>query len=312
MPKTFAIVSNIKNGAGLQKDYELLRRMLESYGHTVYGEMFNASNPERRYVDVVVFSEVVDVRWVDYARKAIWLVPNSEWWGGCWDGILPRVTHVLCKTQDCYRIWCKKVGASRCVYTGWEAEDLYMPEVPKVPTFLHLAGKSETKNTASVTAAWRDCRLPYPLIVSAFKPEIKSVCYGSPNIRQVDRFSPEEAKRVINECQFHIMPSKYEGFGMAIHEALGCKGVVLTTDAPPMNDFQGVDKRALIPLHRSVPRNNLTPFFEVANSSIADMVTRVASMPASELEAMGEAARAGFLTEREYFRRKFYEVANAA
>lgn len=311
--RTAAIVSNITNGAGLQKDYELLRRMLESYGDwQVYGEMFNAINPTRRYVDVVIFSEVVDVRWVDFAKKAIVLIPNSEWWGNGWDGMLPRVTQVLCKTQDCYRIWCRKVGPNRCVYTGWEAEDLYLPAVKKLPTFLHLAGKSETKNTGAVTAAWRTAKLPYPLIVSAFKPEIKALCHGIPNLRQVDRFTPAEAQHIINECQFHIMPSKYEGFGMAIHEALGCKGVVLTTDAPPMKDFLGVDARGLLPVHRQMPRNSLTPFYETACSSIAAAAEKMAALPQSEIEAMGEAARIGFISEREFFRRKFYEVMNAA
>lgn len=311
MAKTFAIVSNISNGAGLQRDYELMKRMLESYGHTVYGEMFNANCPTLRRVDVVIFLEVVDVRWLQFAPE-IWLVPNSEWWGVCWDGMLSRVTRVLCKTQDCLKIWTKKVGSHRCVYTGWEANDFYQPDVKRLPTFLHLAGKSETKNTATVMAAWRDYRLPFPLVVSAFKPNIVALCNRVPNVRQVERFPENEAQHIINECQFHIMPSKYEGFGMAIHEALGCKGMVLTTDAPPMNEFQGVDRRGLIPVWRQAPRNNLTPFYEVAASSLADAVIKAAALPAAELEAIGEKAREGFLAERDYFRRTFYEVAHAA
>lgn len=311
MPKTFAIVSNITNGAGLQKDYELMKRMLEGYGHTVYGAMFNAPTAPLRHVDVVIFSEVVDHRWLNYGKQ-IWLVPNSEWWGDGWNGILPRVNRVLCKTEDCYNIWCRKVGAGRCVYIGWEANDNYLPDVKKEPVFLHLAGKSETKNTAMVTRAWQEHNIEARLIVSAFKPEIKALCHNRRNILQVDRYSEEEAKEVMNRCRFHIMPSKYEGFGMAIHEALGCKGVVLTTNAPPMRDFKGITHACCIPVHRAVPRNTLTQFFEVTPAAIAMQVKNVLALPEEALDKIGETARAGFLAEVEFFRRKFYEVVHAA
>lgn len=304
---TFNLISNITNGAGLQKDTELLKRMLEAAGHQVSCTMFNASNPTYRQHDVNIFLEVVNPGHFRYAHRN-WLVPNSEWWGTCWESTVGVFSRVLCKTPDCHTIWRRKVGDERATYIGWEANDFYRPEVVRKPTFLHLAGKSETKNTAAVMEAWRNFNLPYPLIVSAFKPEIVRLTRGVPNVTQVDRFSDEQAIETINACQFHIMPSKYEGFGMAIHEALSCKGIVITTDAAPMKDFAGIDRRMLIPVNRKVPRPPLTFFYEVSGAAVAQAVHSAAQLFGSDIESIGETARAGFLADRDFFRNAFAKL----
>ena len=302
----YNLISNITNGAGLQKDTELLKGLLEAHGHTVSCTMFNESNPTYRHHDVNIFLEVVAVGHFRYAREN-WLLPNSEWWYPCWDNMLPSVQRVLCKTRACYDIWCKKVGANRCVLLGFEANDFYQPNVKRVPTFLHLAGKSETKNTATVCAAWRDFNLPYPLIVSAFKPEIMKLCQRVPNLQLVERFTDADAVRVLNSSRFHIMPSKNEGYGHAIHEALGCGGIVVTTDAPPMNEFSGIPQQLLIPVNNSTPRL-LTKFYEVTPMALATAVNRAARLDAAAIATLSTAARAGFLADREQFRKTFAEV----
>jgi glycosyltransferase involved in cell wall biosynthesis len=140
--------------------------------------------------------------------------------------------------------------------------------------------------------------------VSAFKPEIVRLVQGIPNVRQVTRFP--DVIQVLNECRFHVMPSKNEGFGHALSEAAACKGVILTTDAPPMNQ-KPVDKRLLIPVWKRVPRL-MTQFYEVTPEAVANAVTLAASIPVPELERIGDLARAQFLQEREEFRIKFAEV----
>lgn len=302
----YNLISNITNGAGLQKDTELLKRMLEAAGHQVTCTMFNEINPTYRRHDVNVFLEVVAVNWMRHADQN-WIIPNSEWWGQCWEGLVPQFHKVLCKTKDCLNIWQKKVG-NRAIYIGFEANDFYRPEIKRRPIFLHLAGKSETKNTAAVMHAWKQFNLPYRLIVSAFKPSIVALTKGVPNVVQVDRFSDEEAIKVLNECMFHVMPSKNEGFGHAIHEALGCKGIVITTDAPPMNEFTGIEKSLLIPVAKKNPRPPLTWFYEVEPAAIATAVQHAAQLYNDQILQYGEAARQGFLDDREYFRNKFAEV----
>jgi glycosyltransferase involved in cell wall biosynthesis len=303
---SFVLCSNITNQAGLEKDYHLLRSTLESLGHSVQGVMFNEQCPPLHRVDVVIFLEVVDARWIPYAKQA-WMLPNSEWWGDCWNMHIPAFSKVICKTKDCFYIWSKKVG-SKAIYTGFEANDFYMPDVVRKPTFLHLAGKSETKNTAAVMQAWREFNIPYPLIASVSKPQIYNLCTGVNNVAHVYRLSDDEVVQALNECQFHIMPSRYEGFGMSIHEALGCGGAVITTDGPPMNEFSGIDKRLLVPVVNKSPRNSLTCFYDVSARGVAEAIHRAAQMSAEDLQQISRAARAGFLSDREFFRKTFAEV----
>lgn len=309
MPRSFNIITNLTNGAGLQRDYELLKRLLESYGHKVTGTMFNAVAPTFRRHDVNIFLEVVTPQWIQYASEN-WIVPNTEWWYPCWDPFLPRINKVLLKTQDALRLWIKKIGPQRCRFIGFESNDFYVPDIPRQPIFLHMAGKSETKNTMAVTAAWRHEKLPYPLVAVAFKPEIVRLCQNIPNVTHVERYTDAEVIQAMNECRFHIMPSKYEGFGHYIHEAVGCGGIVITTDAPPMNEFDGIGRELLIPVERKLPRLKAGAVFnEVSPRAVADAVHKAAALSEERIAEIATAARAAFLADREYFRAQFKELA---
>jgi glycosyltransferase involved in cell wall biosynthesis len=304
--KTFNLITNLNNGAGLQRDAELLRGLLESHGHRVIGTMFNDPRPVFKQHDVNIFLEVVTPAWVPYAHEN-WIIPNSEWWYPTWDYVLPQVNRVLCKTQDCYRLWTKKVPPARCVFIGFESHDLYNPTTPRKPAFLHMAGKSETKNTAAVMEAWKRHSLPYPLTVVAFKPDIVAVCENVPNVTHITRLSDAEVAAYMNEFEFHVMPSKYEGFGHYIHEAIGCGGIVITTDAPPMNEFNGIPKELLIPVERRERR--LEAFFNLVHpSQIAAKVHAAARLSPERKAEIHARGREAFLADRAAFRAAMTEV----
>ena len=299
----FSIVTNIDNGAGLQKDYELMRRMLEARGHRVHGEKHNANAPTLYSVDVVMFLEVIDTRWLGRGTEH-WLIPNSEWWyDRVWGRFLPCINRVLCKTRDCEAIWRGKVGEGRCQYIGWEAPDLYQPQVARETKFLHLAGKSDTKNTASVVAAWREQGLP-PLTIVAKNPAVFGACRNVPNVTVYEYLSEEQVVEALNSHRFFIMPSQYEGYGMALHEALGCGAVVLTTDAAPMNESAGLDKALLIPVSGRGSMESATLSY-VSPCHVGNSVKLAASYTPAMLDDVGVSARKGYLEDREAFRRNF-------
>lgn len=309
MAKVFNIITNHTNGAGLQRDGELMQRMLESYGHKVYKLQFNDYQTRPMPADVSISLEVMNPGHLNGAKQN-WFVPNSEWYYPCWNALLPKMSKILCKTKDCYDIWCKKVGAAKCVYIGFESLDFYNPDSGRLPHFLHMAGKSETKNTQAVCDAWRQHNLPYPLTVVAFKPEIVKFTVGVPNCTWIERLTDAEVAEAMNTNLFHIMPSKYEGFGHYIHEAIGCGGLVLTTDAPPMNQFNGIFKQFLIPVERKEKR--LEAYFNmVSPKAIADVVHRAAKISSEEAVTLHHLAREAFLDDRTAFRETFAKVANA-
>ncbi len=307
--KTFNLIT-LFNGAGLGKDAELLKRLLEGLGHTVTCTQFNYPIKTDTTFDVNLFLEVMNPDWLRFGTQN-WIMPNTEWWYPQWDVLLPRINKVLCKTRDCERIWAAKVGAQRVVYVGFEAYDQFRADVARKPTFLHLAGASEAKNTAVILSAWRRFQLPYPLFVSAEVPGVRQLCQGISVVTFDSRFDDATTLRLQNECRFHIYPSRNEGYGHAIHEALGCGGVVLTTNAPPMNEFVGIDKRMLLPVCGTSPRLGITTFYEVAPDGLRDVVCRAASLAEGELDQIKETARAAFLSDREFFQTKFAEVVRS-
>lgn len=49
----------------------------------------------------------------------------------------------------------------------------------------------------------------------------------------------EEKIRYLQECKFYLQPSRYEGFGLAIAEAMSCGAIVVTTDVGEVKTVVG-------------------------------------------------------------------------
>jgi glycosyltransferase involved in cell wall biosynthesis len=271
--------------------------------------------------DITIFMEVVMPQALSLSREN-WLIPNSEWWNPLNDRFLPQFTKILCKTKDCYDIWCQKVGASKCVYTSYEARDIYQPDIAREVKFLHVAGKSEYKNTDAVLRAWRMTHLQHisalphltvvaraPIFDEHFREDTP---FPDNNVTYVPRATDEEIIQWMNSHRFHIIPSMYEGFGHVIHEALGCGGLVLTTDAPPMNTYEGVLRECIIPVCTRTPRmlaqlNMVAP--QAVNESVRKALNLFWTQPDMAAER-SQQARAAFLANREFFRAKIMELVN--
>ena len=127
MKKDINIVTSLV-GAGLEREYLLLREFLMSHGHYVVGMHYTNINAPMVRADITIFLEVVMPQALNLAREN-WLVPNCEWWDSKNDQFLPRFSRIICKTKDCYDIWCNKVGPQKCIYTSFEARDIYHPSI---------------------------------------------------------------------------------------------------------------------------------------------------------------------------------------
>lgn len=49
----------------------------------------------------------------------------------------------------------------------------------------------------------------------------------------------EEKLKYLRECRFYLQPSRYEGFGLAIAEAMSCGAIVITTDVGEVKNVVG-------------------------------------------------------------------------
>jgi hypothetical protein len=309
--KTINIITNINNGAGLQKDAELFSALLEKQGHKWRMIAYDRPHQGISYpADINIFMEVM-VPYLMNQAPVNWLMPNSEWWdanvGEC---ALPRINLVLCKTHDCESIWGKKLG--RTYYTGFEAADLNdnTPVLNKELAFLHLAGNSGTKNTQAVIDCWRQHAPPYPIAIVSRDPAIRVLCHGVKNVTYHQRLADSHVATHINQTRFHLMPSEYEGYGQGMHEALGCGGIVITTKAPPMIEFPGVPKELMIPPSGSFPRR-VAMCHSVSSDGVRDAVEKAVALSPDELVKLSIMARAGFESEREAFRQRIATLLNS-
>lgn len=299
--KRFNIITNLTNGSGLQREYEILRDILAPAGHSVTGVHFQSSDCPR--ADVNLFLETVVSAKLDAAPEN-WVMPNPEWWSEEYQQSLPKLTRVLCKTRDAQRLF-RELAGERASYVGFMSRDLYEPAVKRKPRFLHIAGNSPIKSTEVILEAWK--RLPYRLtVVSTYFHRQASKLK---NVKGHERVSDARLRRLMNSRQFHLCPSKYEGFGHYLHEALGVGAVVITSDAPPMNEL-GLAPELLIPA-RSGVMLRIARLHDVTPQAVIDRVKHVAQLSTERIQEISREARASFEQEKAAFRARFLEIVNA-
>src|SRR5579872_3556744 len=155
----FNICTNTDNGVGLEQDYRLLRRLLESWGHKVEGVHFKRIDPGCPRADVNIFLETVASALFPFAKQQ-WFIPNQEWFAP-WDNgaIMAKFDRILCKTQDAVRIFKELYPElqNRVQHIGFESRDNYDASIPRQRKFLHVAGQSRYKNSPAVAYAFAKC-----------------------------------------------------------------------------------------------------------------------------------------------------------
>lgn len=297
------ICSNLTNGIGLQKDYELLRALLEEWGHEVDGQQFNeplAVAPG----DLCIWLEVFDEHLLSLApRHSIFL--NPEW-------TKPETVRPI--QRHCERVFAKTLDAERVLketfpnvtYVGFLAEDKLDRAVTREPRFLHLGGNSGFRNTNAVISAWREYR--WWNGVDALNADLTVVSTSitvdkteTPGITFLGRCTDAIIKDLQNRCMFHLFPSSYEGWGQALHEGQSCGAIILSTNAPPMCEFKSPRE---IPSIRQ-KKNNFGILHEVSPAAIREAVPWFLSLPNTAVAKLQTEARARFEQGNEGFRTRF-------
>lgn len=302
MIRTALIVTSLV-GAGLEQEARLLKALLESHDIKVsllhYTDMVTHVDP----VDVMFSFEVVMPRSLGLAERN-YLFPNSEWWPPQNDQYLPRFHKILCKTQDCFEIWSRKVGMDRCAYTSFEARDLYDPFFAREEKFLHIAGKSEYKGTAAVLECWTKNEGLLPLTIVSSNPKFRWTGVSKSPIEWHERANDLAIKLMMNTHKYHILPSEYEGFGHALHEGIGCDAHVITTGGPS-TWIPGVSPIAVQPYKRE-PRS-LAELCKVNAEGVHHAVYLFFDTKSHETTI---SPRHFFLRNRDFFRQTIWDEIN--
>jgi hypothetical protein len=261
--------------------------------------------------DVNIFLEKIRPELVPLARYNV-LIPNQEMFAQVNAQQLSHIDRVFCKTQYATEIFQKLSTPTDLI--DFTSDDRLISAIdPDYREFFHLAGKSSPRRgTKEILELWkRNPKFPR-LTVVAQKLDARPY-EDCRNIRLITRYLPDRAiQRLQNEIGIHICLSQAEGFGHFIVEAMSSRGLVITTDAPPMNDLVQPDRGCLIPLQRSEQvEGYFHELFFFDPIALEKAVQELIAMPLAEKRAKGTAARRWYNANHTQFQQNLRSVVTA-
>ncbi len=312
------------NGAGLSRDMRLLAGVLEDAGMDVTvtalrrGKLrkwlrplwVHAGNLGRRLLGrrppfcLNLMLEHIRAEYLPWAECNA-LVPNPEYLLDSDRALLARMDRVFVKTRHAQEIF-TKLG-SPVDYVGFTSEDRLDDGVPRKHAFFHLAGKSGSKGTQAVLAAWRQ-HPHWPQLTVVQNSRSAKIGAPAPNITHLVEYVPDERlKEMQNAHRFHLCPSETEGFGHYLMESLSVGAITLATDGAPMNELVTPARGLLIPVVRT--GTQATAITWLADpAEIADAVERALGLDEAESVGLGEAGRRFFVDNDAAFRQRLAAV----
>lgn len=228
-----------------------------------------------------------------------------------------NIRHVLCKTKYAADI----MSTFRDRFDRpWSVLQFTFPplvhdgkaSIPKCRQLcFHPAGKSWMKNTSSVLSTW--ARHPgWPMLVVTCSAgcekqhDVKKFTAAS-NILVVDFLESSQMDLLQSQAGYVVLPSACEGFGHSLYEAVGNASLVITTDAPPMNEFFTSTNSVLVdvahenrlgdPAGMKYTRDLSSEFgssgsacFGICEASLQDALVKAFAMSDTQFDAVRETA----------------------
>ncbi|MEO0509043.1 MAG: glycosyltransferase [Verrucomicrobiota bacterium] len=300
------------NGVGLDQDVILVRDHLEKAGlevsvsHCRSIPLWSGIFPKKPQFDANVFLERIFSRWLP-AGKMNFLIPNQERFPRRHLKYLSNIDVVLCKTQHAEEIFSKYAEAHTI---GFSSADRLIAEArPDYTSCLHLAGKSTLKGTETLLELWKNHPdWPVLTLIQCKENAPKSV---PDNVRLLSHYlAPDELTKEMNRHGIHLCTSRSEGWGHYIVEAMSAQAVVITTDAPPMNELITSSTGILVPYSNEESRH-LGRNFYVDPNELAQALDRVFALSYKDKVALGGSARDWFEFNHKTFARSFPEVVKS-
>ncbi|MEO6967958.1 MAG: glycosyltransferase [Rhodanobacteraceae bacterium] len=309
------------NGVGLSRDLRLLTTALQALGfrvdftntrkrggipgliQRVKGGLGAARQARRRLrgiappYDLALMEEHIAPAFLDDARCRV-LLPHPEWFLPRDLQWLDRIDLVLAKTHEAQRIFAARGCRSR--YIGFTSEDRLDPSVPRERAFFHLAGSSRNKATQPLLALWR-AHPEWPRLTVLQHPREARRGEAAGNIdHRIAYIDEAELRRLQNAHVFHLCPSETEGFGHYIVETMSVGAVVVTLDAPPMNEMITRERGILLPYSRTGTQHLATTYHFDAPAMEAAIDCAIA-MDEAQCRTFGAASRSWYEAERMAF-----------
>jgi glycosyltransferase involved in cell wall biosynthesis len=223
-------------------------------------------------IDVVCFNEEHDFALPFVLRGIAPVVTYLDYFEQSWLAALGIYDLVITSTDNALKLVRRHATAEKVLWTfdsvglkGYYAQNV-PPEARKF-TFVHNAGWlgiNFRKGTPETILAFDSLSRKYPDITLAvfsqaprdkLPANVQEVLAANGRIEWVTTDLGGDLLRPYQVGRIHVYPSKLEGMGLCLLEALYCGIPTVTTDAPPMNEFVKQDIHGeLIPVRRLARR----------------------------------------------------------
>lgn len=300
-----------KNGAGLDTDVIIYKEILEKAGFSVVVQL--AANTwmlhQEPIVTVNLFLEDINSAWLVKGRYNIFMI-NQEIYHDC--SMYGHLDCIIVKTRYAQRLMedfkRKNHYSFYILYTKHTSKDIYLPNIEKdYQQVIHAPGKSPYKNTLHVLNAWAE-HPEWPLLHVVARPDKLPYIMNfqnHPNIRiHSKRLSNQELGELQSKCGLHICTSISEGWGHYLNEARSSGGVVMSTDAAPMNELVTVETGILVPTSSHTTKQFVIgpiEFNYIDTASIEKGMSHYKSLSWMEKIQMGQASRAAYEEDTRFF-----------
>ncbi len=292
MKKHLNIVART-NGVGLDRDVDLIHQVARAADYEVTISHCRSISPIRRWFpgekrfDANIFLERVFPRWIGSAPCNI-LIPNQERFPQRHVPVLKKIDHIFCKSQHALEVFTQV--HSSCHFTGFTSHNLYRSDIARKKLgILHLAGKSTLKGTETIIELWKK-HPEWPPLTLVQCQENAPASLPENVVLFSEYLKDEEIITLCNEHPIHLCPSRSEGWGHYLVEAMSCGAYVITTDGPPMNELVRPDRGRLVKSSHTEARH-LGTNFHVDTKALETAIQNTLATPEDQLEIFQKSAQ---------------------
>lgn len=289
------LIVNRSNNYGLAQDYGILAPILKDAG--VNATL--AKSHHRRFIDrclgkreaeCLLFLERIYPAWAKASDRR-WLVPNQERFPRRHLRFLGKDDVVFAKTRHAAELFRREGVPTDLI--GFTSRDRQRPGVARDwNRFLHVAGANTLKGTETILALWA-AHPEWPQLTLVQSARNAPVKVPSNVLLQSGYLGDEQLADLQNACGVHLCPSRSEGWGHYILEAMSVGALVVTTDAPPMDEHVTRECGILVEYSRAEARHMGTNFF-VDPAALERAIMHVLSLKAEDRVSFGQASRARY------------------
>ena len=293
---------------GLTHDANVFASIFMKHGYIVH---FNANLQTE--VNIIIFLEHILENYLEKYTCCMF-VPNVEWLTNTDTRLLyhNHLHTILCKTNHSFEIMSRLIPF-KPIYCGMTSlvKTIKNNTYQKKFELLHVKGTSMYKNTQILIDAWLK-HPEWPILHIVCRSVIdlyKPIIIDNIILYQYE-LSDEELYNLQNTCMVHICPSYCEGFGHYINEGRLSSSLIITINAPPMNELVTHNSGLLINPIKSEEVQLFGTGYLISIKEIEDVMYKLLAINFQDIDNMGKKAFDDYVDDTNKFEKKILDIIN--